>query len=50
MSTVWRQLAALGAVLFALRLIDVVQDPVLGWLAERTGGARAGRWWRGPWR
>jgi GPH family glycoside/pentoside/hexuronide:cation symporter len=28
-------LAAMGAVLFALRLIDVVQDPVLGWLAER---------------
>ncbi len=34
-------LASLGAVLFALRLIDVVQDPLLGWLAER---ARA---WRG---
>ncbi|TCP61680.1 GPH family glycoside/pentoside/hexuronide:cation symporter [Rhodovulum bhavnagarense] len=28
-------LAALGAVLFALRLFDVVQDPVLGWLSER---------------
>ncbi len=27
-------LAALGGVLFALRLIDVVQDPLLGWLAE----------------
>ncbi len=34
-------LAALGTVLFALRLIDVVQDPALGWLAAR--GAR----WRG---
>ncbi len=33
-------LAALGAVLFALRLIDVVQDPVLGWLADRWAGAR----------
>jgi glycoside/pentoside/hexuronide:cation symporter, GPH family len=33
-------LAALGAVLFALRLIDVVQDPVLGWLAERGRRAR----------
>ncbi|MGR3462648.1 MAG: MFS transporter [Roseovarius sp.] len=32
-------LAALGTVLFALRLIDVVQDPVLGWLA-----ARSARW------
>lgn len=30
-------LAALGAILFALRLIDVVQDPLLGWLAERLG-------------
>ena len=28
-------LAALGAVLFALRLIDVVQDPLLGKLSER---------------
>ena len=34
-------LAALGTVLFALRLIDVVQDPALGWLAGRI--AR----WRG---
>lgn len=29
-------LAALGATLAALRLIDVVQDPLLGWLAEAT--------------
>jgi len=28
-------LASLGVVLGLLRLIDVVQDPVLGWLAER---------------
>lgn len=28
-------LVALGVVLFGLRLVDVVQDPVLGWLAER---------------
>lgn len=34
-------LAALGGVLAVLRLIDVVQDPVLGWLAE------AARKWRG---
>jgi GPH family glycoside/pentoside/hexuronide:cation symporter len=33
-------LAALGGVLFALRLIDVVQDPLLGWLAERTRAVR----------
>ena len=29
-------LAALGFVLAGLRLIDVVQDPLLGWLAEAT--------------
>lgn len=29
-------LGTLGAVLFGLRLIDVVQDPVLGWLADRA--------------
>lgn len=29
-------LAAMGFVLAALRLIDVVQDPLLGWLAEAT--------------
>jgi GPH family glycoside/pentoside/hexuronide:cation symporter len=34
-------LGALGGALFALRLLDVVQDPLLGWLAE------AGRRWRG---
>ena len=28
-------LASLGVVLFLLRLIDVFQDPALGWLAER---------------
>lgn len=33
-------LATLGVVLFALRLLDVVQDPALGWLAERTRKAR----------
>jgi GPH family glycoside/pentoside/hexuronide:cation symporter len=30
-------LGALGAVLFALRLFDWVQDPALGWLAARLG-------------
>lgn len=33
-------LASMGAVLFALRLLDVVQDPVLGWLAERSRARR----------
>ena len=35
-------LAALGSVLFALRLIDFVQDPALGWLAQATAGVRGG--------
>ncbi|MEM9248143.1 MAG: MFS transporter, partial [Pseudomonadota bacterium] len=34
-------LTALGAILFGLRLFDVVQDPALGWLSERLGKARA---------
>ena len=34
-------LAAMGAVLFGLRLIDVVQDPLLGWLADRLRQWRA---------
>lgn len=34
-------LAALGTALFALRLLDVVQDPLLGWLTERFRSARA---------
>ena len=33
-------LTALGAVLFGLRLLDVVQDPVLGWVSERLGSRR----------
>ena len=33
-------LAALGTVLFVLRLIDVVQDPALGWLSRRLAAAR----------
>lgn len=33
-------LATLGAVLFGLRLVDVVQDPLLGWVSERLRGAR----------
>ncbi len=36
-------LAALGLVLAGLRLFDVVQDPVLGWLAEK-GRAHRGVW------
>ncbi|MBK5934658.1 GPH family glycoside/pentoside/hexuronide:cation symporter [Rhodovulum imhoffii] len=33
-------LGAMGAVLFALRLLDVVQDPALGWLSERLHARR----------
>ena len=33
-------LAALGAVLFALRMLDFVQDPALGWLASATRARR----------
>ncbi len=33
-------LASLGLVLFALRLLDVVQDPALGWLSERLRARR----------
>ncbi|WP_322895013.1 MULTISPECIES: MFS transporter [unclassified Yoonia] len=33
-------LTALGALLFALRLFDVVQDPVLGWISERLTKAK----------
>jgi len=36
-------LAALGGVLALLRLFDVVQDPILGWLAE-IGRARRALW------
>ncbi len=35
-------LAALGGVLFALRLIDVVQDPLLGWIADLGRAQRRG--------
>ena len=35
-------LAALGVVLFGLRLLDVVQDPLLGWLSRRFGAWRRG--------
>ena len=34
-------LTALGAILFGLRLFDVVQDPVLGWIGERLREGRA---------
>ena len=33
-------LTSLGLALVALRLLDVVQDPALGWLSERMGRAR----------
>ena len=34
-------LTLLGAVLFGLRLFDVIQDPVLGWVSERLGKLRS---------
>ena len=34
-------LTALGTLLFALRLFDVVQDPVLGWISERLRASKA---------
>ncbi len=33
-------LGSLGAVLFALRLVDLLQDPGFGWLTERLGRAK----------
>ncbi len=33
-------LAALGSVLFVLRLVDFVQDPILGWLSEKARDQR----------
>jgi GPH family glycoside/pentoside/hexuronide:cation symporter len=33
-------LATLGAILFALRMLDVVQDPVLGWVSSRLKSKR----------
>lgn len=33
-------LAALGALLFAMRLFDMVQDPILGWISERLQGGK----------
>ena len=38
-------LGALGASLFILRLLDFVQDPLLGTLAEKTSAARARPVW-----
>jgi glycoside/pentoside/hexuronide:cation symporter, GPH family len=40
LDTYGTSLAALGGVLALLRLIDLVQDPALGWLAEATRPAR----------
>ncbi len=34
-------LASLGALLFALRLVDLLQDPAFGWLTERLRQGRA---------
>lgn len=38
-------LGALGAALFVLRLLDFIQDPLLGTLAEKTSAARARPVW-----
>ncbi|MGQ0610023.1 MAG: MFS transporter [Paracoccaceae bacterium] len=38
-------LAALGLTLAALRLVDVVQDPLLGWLAEARRASRGALVW-----
>ncbi|MCT8159642.1 MFS transporter [Pseudoruegeria sp. SHC-113] len=35
-------LAALGSVLLVIRLMDFLQDPLLGWLADRPGAPRRG--------
>jgi GPH family glycoside/pentoside/hexuronide:cation symporter len=34
-------LTALGAILFGLRLFDVIQDPLLGWVSERLRAGKA---------
>lgn len=34
-------LTALGAILFGLRLFDVIQDPILGWISERLRAGKA---------
>ncbi len=33
-------LTALGTLLFAMRLFDMIQDPVLGWISERLRGSK----------
>ncbi|MGJ8622813.1 MAG: MFS transporter [Yoonia sp.] len=33
-------LTALGTLLFAMRLFDMIQDPVLGWISERLQGRK----------
>ncbi len=33
-------LAALGGLLFAMRLFDMIQDPVLGWISERLTSSK----------
>ena len=35
-------LGAIGTILLALRLIDLVQDPLIGWAIDRWPGAQAG--------
>ncbi len=42
LDTYGTSLAALGSVLALLRLLDLVQDPLLGWLAEATRPLRRG--------
>ena len=36
-------LAAVGAILLGARLLDAIQDPLLGWLSDRSASASGGR-------
>ncbi len=36
-------LAAVGAILLGARLLDAIQDPLLGWLSDRSASATGGR-------
>ena len=42
-TTLGAPLAWIGLILFAARLLDAIQDPLLGYLSDRAAGARFGR-------
>ena len=42
-TTLGAPLAWIGLILFAARLLDAVQDPLLGYLSDRSAGGRHGR-------